>query len=101
MTREREVHVAKGWVMLPVVIAVFAIGVGLEVWFGFSVRQAVASRGLPNFWLLGSGLLVLGCGLFLCFGFFTLQPNEGRVLVLFGAYRGTIRTTGWRWTKPL
>lgn len=101
MTREREVHVAKGWVMLPVVIAVFAIGVGLEVWFGFSVRQAVASRGLPNFWLLGSGLLVLGCGLFLCFGFFTLQPNEGRVLILFGAYRGTVRTTGWRWTNPL
>jgi hypothetical protein len=87
--------------MLPVVIAVFAIGVWLEVWFGFSAKQAAEAKALPNFWLLGGGLLVLGLGTFLCFGFFALQPNEGRVLVLFGSYRGTVRTSGWHWTNPL
>ena len=101
MTREREVHVPKGWVTLPVVIAVFAIAIWLEVWFGFSVQRAVEAKGLPNFWLLGGGLLVLALGTFLCFGFFALQPNEGRVLVLFGSYRGTVRTSGWHWTNPL
>jgi regulator of protease activity HflC (stomatin/prohibitin superfamily) len=30
-----------------------------------------------------------------------LQPNEGRVLILFGSYRGTVRDAGWRWTNPL
>jgi regulator of protease activity HflC (stomatin/prohibitin superfamily) len=33
-------------------------------------------------------------------GFFTLQPNEGAVLTLFGDYAGTERTPGLRWTYP-
>ena len=101
MSREREVHVPNGWSMLPVVIAVFAIGIWLEVWFGFSVQRAVEAKVLPNFWILGGGILVLTLGVFMCCGFFTLQPNEGRVLVLFGSYRGTVRTSGWHWTNPL
>jgi regulator of protease activity HflC (stomatin/prohibitin superfamily) len=35
-----------------------------------------------------------------CFGYFTLQPNEARVLVLFGSYRGTSRDSGFHWTNP-
>ena len=33
-------------------------------------------------------------------GHFTLQPNEARVLILFGAYRGTVRDSGFHWTNP-
>ena len=33
-------------------------------------------------------------------GFFTLQPNEARVLVLFGSYQGTVRKSGFHWTNP-
>jgi len=33
-------------------------------------------------------------------GFFTLQPNEARVLVLFGDYKGTVRTSGFHWGNP-
>jgi regulator of protease activity HflC (stomatin/prohibitin superfamily) len=33
-------------------------------------------------------------------GFFTLQPNEGRVLVLFGSYKGTVRASGFHWGNP-
>lgn len=35
-----------------------------------------------------------------CCGYFTLQPNEGRVLILFGSYRGTVRDSGFHWTNP-
>ncbi len=35
-----------------------------------------------------------------CFGYFTLQPNEARVLVLFGSYKGTARESGFHWTNP-
>jgi regulator of protease activity HflC (stomatin/prohibitin superfamily) len=101
MTREREIRVPNGWFMLPVVIAVFAVAIWLGVLFGLTVKRAAEAGGLPNFWLLGSGVLAIGLGIFLCFGFFTLQPNEGRVLVLFGSYRGTVRTSGWHWTNPL
>jgi len=36
-----------------------------------------------------------------CFGgLFVVNPNEGRVLQLFGAYKGTVRTPGLRWASP-
>jgi len=44
---------------------------------------------------------MIGFGVFLCFGFFTLQPNEARVLILFGAYKGTVRRSGFHWANPL
>ena len=34
------------------------------------------------------------------FGFFVVEPNLGRALVLFGRYRGTVRTAGFWWTNP-
>jgi regulator of protease activity HflC (stomatin/prohibitin superfamily) len=33
-------------------------------------------------------------------GFFTLQPNEAAVLILFGEYRGTVRASGFFFTNP-
>jgi regulator of protease activity HflC (stomatin/prohibitin superfamily) len=40
-------------------------------------------------------LCALGLG-----GLFSVAPNEGRVLQLFGAYRGTVREEGLRWANP-
>ena len=34
-------------------------------------------------------------------GFFMVQPNQGRVLLLFGSYVGTVKDTGLQWTIPL
>lgn len=39
--------------------------------------------------------------LFLLGGFFQVQPNEARVLQLFGRYAGSVRDAGLRWTNPL
>ena len=33
-------------------------------------------------------------------GFFMLQPNQARVLTLFGSYVGTVKANGLRWTIP-
>lgn len=85
MSHEKQVRVLNGWAMLPVVMADFLI--------------AVATLGITQVPLLF--ILLMGVGVFLCFGFFTLQPNEGRVLILFGEYRGTERQSGWHWTNPL
>lgn len=48
-----------------------------------------------------AAVLLLGLFIFSCAGFFALQPNEGRVLVLFGRYVGTVRESGFHWTNPL
>ncbi|MEN9868881.1 MAG: hypothetical protein RL748_4471 [Pseudomonadota bacterium] len=34
-------------------------------------------------------------------GLYTLQPNQAAVMLLFGAYRGTVRDPGLRWSFPL
>ncbi len=101
MNRERTMHVPDGWLMLMVNIAILFTGIGLLVAFVFSAVAADKARELPNFYLLGGGILVEALGAFLCYGHFTLQPNEARVLMLFGAYRGTVRDAGFRWTNPL
>ena len=59
------------------------------------------SAGSGAIWGLvlgGVALLILGC--ILSFGFFTLEPNETRVAVLFGHYKGTVRQGGFRWANP-
>ena len=39
--------------------------------------------------------------MFLLFGLFVINPNEGKVLQLFGSYVGTVRDPGLRWANPL
>ena len=104
MTREKTVNVQNGWFMLLLTILVFLLGLGLEIAFGRSAFVAAqTARGadvmqtaaLPNFYYLFFGVLAIALGLFMCYGFFTLQPNEARVLILFGAYQGTERTSGF------
>jgi len=52
-----------------------------------------------NALLVGGGILTGVVGLLLC-GLYSLQPNEGMAILLFGDYRGTDRKTGLRWVLP-
>ncbi len=50
---------------------------------------------------LGLTGLLLGIVFFVCcVGFFTVGPNEGMVLQLFGSYTGTAKEPGLRWANP-
>ncbi|MDD8018910.1 MAG: SPFH domain-containing protein [Bacteroidota bacterium] len=40
------------------------------------------------------------CNVILGIGFFVVQPNEARVLVLFGDYIGSVRDSGFWWANP-
>jgi regulator of protease activity HflC (stomatin/prohibitin superfamily) len=100
MGHEKHVRVLSGWVMLGVNILILLAGVGLFVGFIFSAVAAEHTKHLPNFYLLVAAVLVVALGVGSCFGHFTLQPNEGRVLILFGAYCGTVRESGFHWTNP-
>ncbi len=101
MGHEKQVKVLNGWAMLAVTIVDFLVAAVLFVGFVRSGMAASPKNQPPDFyWLIGFALLIV-LGVFLCNGFFTLQPNEGRVLILFGAYQGTVREAGWHWTNPL
>jgi regulator of protease activity HflC (stomatin/prohibitin superfamily) len=50
--------------------------------------------------LIIASAIALVLALFLLGGLFMVNPNEGRVLQLFGDYAGTARTAGLRWANP-
>jgi len=71
--------------------------VGFVTFSGYAAITSLANRDPWGAGLWGLGFLV-GC---ICIpGVFTVAPNEGRVLQLFGAYRGTVATPGLRWANP-
>ena len=47
-----------------------------------------------------AALLVIAFAAVLLAGVFTVSPNQGRVMQLFGAYKGTAREPGLRWANP-
>lgn len=49
------------------------------------------------FWL---GAVLVFVSLFLLAGLMVVDPNESMVMVLFGAYRGTVKTNGFWWNIP-
>ncbi len=46
-------------------------------------------------------VVILVIDVLLFAGFFVVNPNEGRLLQLFGKYVGTVRAAGLRWANPL
>jgi regulator of protease activity HflC (stomatin/prohibitin superfamily) len=53
-----------------------------------------------NVALVVSGVVTAVVGLLLLCGLYSLQPNEGVAVLLFGEYHGTDRKTGLRWVLP-
>ena len=76
-----------GYVAAPLLLALTFI-------LAFGITLPINAFELIRIILLG---LVIACWS----GFFMVQPNQGRVLTLFGAYVGTVKDTGLRWTIPL
>lgn len=101
MAREIERRTLSGWVMLPVLIVVtLALGY-LCFRFGYAASQTLAGVvPWPAIWGIVASAVGLGIVLLLWCGFFTLQPNMAAVLLLFGAYKGTVRQAGFHWANP-
>jgi regulator of protease activity HflC (stomatin/prohibitin superfamily) len=94
--REQVKRLANGWLMLPVLVLLLLGDIGLMI---YSIAAA-APNGEPIVPLLVASIVGLPVCIILLTGLFTLQPNEARVLVLFGAYKGTVREPGLHWGNP-
>ncbi|MFZ9477269.1 MAG: SPFH domain-containing protein [Steroidobacteraceae bacterium] len=90
-SKEVEVSVQSGWLLLLPVLLSYPLGIALII-AGANGDVSAASG------FLGGALLILA--VIGSVGFFTLQPNESRVLVLFGDYKGTVRKEGFHWGNP-
>jgi len=60
---------------------------------GFPVYMMIAHEAF--WWAIMGGL-----GLFFCAGLMVVNPNESMVMVLFGAYKGTVKKNGFFWVNP-
>src|SRR5689334_553880 len=100
--QERKVHTLPGSAALLLSLGLLAAAVALPA--TQLTSHAVQSHPAQHTGLIvgcAVGAAVLGlAGFILLAGMFTVAPNEGRVLQLFGRYVGTAREEGWRWVNP-
>ena len=97
VNREKVVKVMSGWTMLPIVLGLLLGGLALLF---YSIIAGVRDLNHPYWALMVTALLVEPVSIIMLVGFFTLQPNEARVLLLFGEYKGTVREAGFHWGNP-
>jgi regulator of protease activity HflC (stomatin/prohibitin superfamily) len=90
--QERQVERLSGWLMLPITIALWLLVPTIIIYAG--------KHGQPSFLLVLTVICNVLLAIFLSAGFFTLQPNEARVLILFGKYVGTVKEDGFHWANP-
>ena len=86
---ERIASTMNGWGMLILDIAL--------LFGGFYLIALSAADGGP---MRVIGVFSMLIGVIMLGGYFTLQPNQARVLILFGAYKGTVRSSGFHWANP-
>jgi len=96
-SHERAVQVSSGWIALPTLLVLLLGDIAL---FIFAIKHGIETTGEPHVALLLLSILLFPVCIVLLTGLFTLQPNEARVLVLFGDYKGTVRTSGFHWGNP-
>ena len=91
LVRSREVPAAAsgGYMMLFVMLMALA-----AVLLG--VMAVNVNKPLALSLIIGGGLVFM----FVSAGFYMLQPNQAAAITLFGAYKGSDRTTGLRWVLP-
>jgi regulator of protease activity HflC (stomatin/prohibitin superfamily) len=90
MVQERRIRPMSGWPALVICLVLLTV----------APLMLLAGLGLKSgtLFLLGiAGMVSLFMALF---GFQAVQPNDARVLLLFGEYRGTIAQTGFYWVNP-
>ncbi len=87
---------ANGFLALGLNLLALAGFIYMIVIGGMQLDGGVATGG----WWLGGGIAGLLCALISLGGYMLLEPNEARVMVFFGEYRGTFYQNGYWWVNP-
>jgi len=97
MTTEKTYKPMNGW--FPLVVTLIMIVAG--PWLIISKAIALGNYGGgQNLVLLLCGVAMTILGAVNIFGFMAIQPNQARVLLLFGAYKGSALKSGFFWVNP-
>ncbi|MDH4348733.1 MAG: SPFH domain-containing protein [Gemmatimonadota bacterium] len=88
--RELPRRATSGWFMLGLLLLASVLVL-------LALIGAARTGNAPR--AIGAVIVLVGL-VILWVGFFTVQPNQGRVLQLFGRYIGTVRDPGLWWANP-
>ncbi len=96
-SREIPVEAMNGFAMLGISLTLLFAAIALLIYTLHGLAPHTGGDAVPQ--LIAVPLLIV-LAIFLLNGHFTLQPNEARLLLLFGAYKGTVRQSGFFWANP-
>lgn len=88
---EYQGMVINGFAML---FFTFILVPGLIVLFSLTLMEQAEALAVVLDAVFGF-VFILGC-----VGYFTQEPNQARVMIFFGKYKGTCRKTGFFWVNP-
>ena len=98
---EKPLEAKSGWGML------FAMAVLLVIFVAAVVITGINAASYPEDSVpVSAGAALAVSIVLLCLwcipvaGFFTVQPGQARVCILFGTYKGTVRKSGFFWANP-
>src|SRR5690554_4884882 len=80
---EKTIRPLSGYLMVFIALAIFTVSI-LSFVFGAIVP----------------GIVFMFVFILLTPGFFIVEPNKAMVLLLFGAYKGTVKAYGFYWVNP-
>jgi regulator of protease activity HflC (stomatin/prohibitin superfamily) len=96
MVQESVIRPQSGWPWLAICLVLLLGGPALFVYAAI----AAASVPDPPIWafVLAVPMFIVGC--IMLGGFQAVAPNDARVLLLFGEYKGSITQSGFYWVNP-
>ncbi len=97
MTQEKTYTPMTGWFPLILCLGLIAGGPYLIIRGGIALEH---SHGELGGFLLIAGIASLLLGLLAIFGFQAIAPNQARVYLLFGSYKGSTSKSGFFWVNP-
>jgi len=87
---EKQANKLNGFLMLFLSIALLAVNVYL-------LLMGIQNENPQVLWIFIPLLLIF---FLINSGYVVVQPNDSRVLILFGKYSGTVRDSGFWWVNP-
>lgn len=88
MEKEKISSTSSGYICILVLFVFLGLGIGGLVFYNQYVAGIITS------------MLCFAGALFTALGLIVVNPNESSVLVLFGEYKGTIKSNGFFWVNP-
>ena len=97
MTLEKPVKPAFGWG--PLFIGLGLMFAAIATFIATLVNSDTMNGGFVAFMVVGCIVTFLGSIIYLC-GLMAIAPNQARVLLLFGEYKGSVVESGFYWVNP-